>query len=320
MHVKNINLYNNKPIIIFLMGPTACGKSQFATYLRKYLPIELISVDSALIYRGMDIGTDKPSIADLSMHPYRLINIKDPIEHYSAAEFYHDVLKEINNIITFGKIPFLVGGTMFYYHVLLNGLSTLPPSNIELRQNLLKKNNQEYFLYNQLRLIDPISAQRIHKNDNQRLLRALEVFYLSGKNLTELTNYHNHQLPYTIFQFALIPPNKEWLNNKIESRIRKMLISGFQKEVEILFLRGDLHINLPSIRCIGYRQIWEYLEYKNSYQEMFHKIIYATRKLAKNQLTWLKKWNNIDKILCNLHPDILLEKILKIFSNKKNYF
>ncbi|WP_222836972.1 tRNA (adenosine(37)-N6)-dimethylallyltransferase MiaA [Buchnera aphidicola] len=294
------------------MGPTACGKSKVSIYLRKYLPIELISVDSALIYRGMDIGTDKPSITDLSIHPCRLLNIRDPIENYSAAEFHHDVLNEINNIIKLGKIPFLVGGTMFYYHVLLNGLSTLPPSNLKLRQYLLQKNSKKYFLHEKLKLIDPIAAKRIHKNDYQRLLRALEVFYISGKNLTELTKNNNYQLPYKIFQFALMPPNKEWLNNKIEIRIRKMLISGFQKEVELLFLRGDLHINLPSMRCIGYRQIWEYLEYKNSYQEMFNKMIYATRKLAKNQLTWLKKWNNIDEVLCNLHPDILLKKILTI--------
>ncbi|WP_044035135.1 tRNA (adenosine(37)-N6)-dimethylallyltransferase MiaA [Buchnera aphidicola] len=293
------------------MGPTACGKSKFALYLRKYLPIELISVDSASIYRGMDIGTDKPSINDLSVHPYRLLNIKDPIENYSAAEFRHDVLKEINNIIKLGKIPFLVGGTMFYYHVLLYGLSNLPSSSIKLRQYLLDNNKNNFYLHKKLTLIDPISAQRIHKNDFQRTIRALEIFYLSGKTLTALKKHHYNKLPYNVLQFALIPPSKEWLNNQIEMRIRKMLIMGFQKEVEALFLRGDLHINLSSIRCIGYRQMWNYLEYKNSYKEMFNQIVYATRKLAKNQLTWLKKWKNINKILCNSNPEILLEKILK---------
>lgn len=312
MYFKNINLYQTKPIIIFLMGPTACGKSKFALYLRKYLPIELISVDSASIYRGMDIGTDKPSVNDLSVHPYRLLNIKDPIENYSAAEFRHDVLKEINNIVKSGNIPLLVGGTMFYYHVLLYGLSNLPSSNIKLRQYLLDNNKSNFYLHKKLTLIDPISAQRIHKNDFQRTIRALEIFYLSGKTLTELKKHHDNQLPYNIVQFALMPPSKEWLNNQIEMRIRKMLLIGFQKEVEALFLRGDLHINLSSIRCIGYRQMWSYLEYKNSYKDMFNQIVYATRQLAKNQLTWLKKWKNINKILCNSNPEILLEKILKI--------
>jgi len=298
------------------MGPTACGKSRLSIYLRKYLPIELISVDSALIYRGMNIGTDKPNSTDLSNHPHRLLNIKDPVENYSAAEFQKDVLKEINNIIKLGKIPCLVGGTMFYYHVLLNGLSTLPPSDIKIREHLLKESNKKNFLHEKLELIDPISASRIHKNDFQRLLRALEVFYLSGKNLTELQQKNNYKLPYNIFQFAIMPPNKKWLNKRIEFRIKKMLTLGFQMEVEVLFLRGDLHINLPSIRCIGYRQMWEYLEYKNSYQDMFNKIIYATRKLAKNQLTWIKKWKNLNKILYDSNPDILIQKILNILQKK----
>ncbi|WP_044005669.1 tRNA (adenosine(37)-N6)-dimethylallyltransferase MiaA [Buchnera aphidicola] len=299
------------------MGPTACGKSKLAICLRRYLPIELISVDSALIYRGMDIGTDKPSASDLSSHPHRLLNIKDPIENYSAGEFQKDVLKEINDIIKLEKIPCLVGGTMFYYNILLNGLSILPSSNIKVREYLLDKKNEKNFLHKKLELIDPVSAARIHKNDFQRLLRALEVFYLSGKSVTELKKNNYYKLPYNIFQFAIIPPNKEWLNNRIELRIKKMLILGFQKEVEHLFLRGDLHVNLPSIRCIGYRQMWEYLEYKNSYKEMLNKMIYATRKLAKHQLTWLKKWENLNKILYNSIPNVLVKKILDVLQKTK---
>ncbi len=299
------------------MGPTACGKSQLAINLRKYLPIELISVDSGLIYRGMNIGTDKPSVFELSNHPHRLLNIKDPIEHYSAAEFQKDVLKEINSIIKLGKIPCLVGGTMFYYNVLLHGLSILPSSDIKIREYLLQKNNK-HFLHKKLELIDPISASRIHKNDLQRLLRALEVFYISGKNLTELKRNNHYQLPYTIFQFAIIPPNKEWLNQKIELRIKKMLLSGFQKEVELLFFRGDLHINLPSMRCIGYRQMWKYLDYKISYKEMLEKIIFSTRKLAKHQLTWLNKWKNLNKILYHSTTNILIKQILDILRKNIN--
>lgn len=308
----NFNYIKKKPVVIFLMGPTALGKSQLAISLRQYLPIELISVDSALIYRGMDIGTDKPSASDLLNHPHRLLNIKDPIESYSVSEFQKDVLREINYIIKIGKIPFLVGGTMFYYKILLNGLSVLPASNKKFRRYLLQKKNSKNFLYKKLQLIDPISASRIHENDSQRLLRALEVFYLSGKNLTELTNNKKYVLPYTVFQFAIIPPNKEWLNQRIEIRVKKMLMLGFQEEVELLFNRGDLHINLPSIRCIGYRQMWEYLEYKISYKEMFDKIVCSTKLLAKHQLTWLKKWKNINMLLYSSVSKILIEKILNI--------
>ncbi|QCI22390.1 tRNA (adenosine(37)-N6)-dimethylallyltransferase MiaA [Buchnera aphidicola] len=292
------------------MGPTACGKTQFAISLREYLPIELISVDSALIYRDMNIGTAKPSLSDLLNHPHRLLNIKDPIENYSVAEFYNDVLREIKDIVKLGKIPCLVGGTMFYYNVLLHGLSILPPSNIKVRKYLL--NNKKNILHKQLELIDPVSANRIHKNDIQRLLRALEVFYISGKNLTELTKHNNHKLPYTIFQFSIIPPSKKWLNHRIKLRVKNMLMSGFQEEVESLFFRGDLHINLPSIKCIGYRQMWEYLEYKISYKEMIEKIVHSTKTLAKHQLTWLKKWKNVNKLSCQYNINILIKKLLDV--------
>ncbi|QCI20688.1 tRNA (adenosine(37)-N6)-dimethylallyltransferase MiaA [Buchnera aphidicola (Brachycaudus cardui)] len=314
----NFNYKKKLPVVLFLMGPTASGKSQLAINLRQYLPIELISVDSALIYRGMNIGTAKPSFLDLCHHPHRLLNIKDPSENYSAVEFQQDALKEINKIINLGKIPCLVGGTMFYYNVLLHGVSILPPANVQIREYLLQKNTKKNFLYKKLESIDPISAVRIHKNDFQRLLRAVEVFYISGKNLTELKKNNHYKLPYTILQFAIIPPNKEWLNNNIELRIKKMLMLGFQEEVENLFFRGDLHINLPSIRCIGYRQMWEYLEYKISYKDMFDKTIYATRKLAKNQLTWLKKWKDLNIILSSSPIEILIQKVLDVFQEKNN--
>ncbi|QCI21839.1 tRNA (adenosine(37)-N6)-dimethylallyltransferase MiaA [Buchnera aphidicola (Hyadaphis tataricae)] len=299
---------NSKPIVFFLMGPTACGKTQTAISLRNYLPIEIISVDSALIYRYMNIGTAKPSSVDLLHHPHRLLNIKDPSEHYSAAEFYHDALKEIHHIIKLGKIPFLVGGTMFYYHVLLNGLPNLPASSINIREFLL--HHRKEILHKKLESIDPVSAKRIHKNDVQRLLRALEIFYLSGKNLTELKKNNHRKLPYNILQFSIMPPNKELLNRRIELRIKNMFQIGFQKEVESLFLRGDLHINLPAIRCIGYRQMWEYLEYKISYEDMFNKIIYSTKKLAKHQMTWLKKWKNLNKLLYSTNTQDIVEQFL----------
>ncbi|CAL4325936.1 tRNA dimethylallyltransferase [Buchnera aphidicola (Hyalopterus amygdali)] len=310
--MKNINSKEKKPIVFFLMGPTGCGKSKIAIYLRKYLPIEIISVDSALIYRNMNIGTDKPDTSDLKKHPHRLLNIKDPTEIYSAAEFRKDALKEISSILSIGKIPFLVGGTMFYYKTLLHGISDLPRPNIEIRKYLLrKKKNNKNFLYEKLISIDPISANRIHQNDTQRLIRALEIFYLSGRTLTFLKNKKNNYLPYDIIQYSILPKNKLWLYQKIEMRVKKILMLGFQKEVENLFFRRDIHKNLPSMRCIGYRQMWEYLEYKISYEEMFKKIIFATRKLAKHQITWLKKWKNVHYFYDN-NPNYLLNKILEI--------
>lgn len=316
--MKNIKiLHSKKPIIFFLIGPTGCGKSKLAMYLRAYLPIEIISVDSALIYRDMDIGTDKPNALELKIHPHRLLNIKDPSEVYSAAEFRKDANKEIENILQLGKIPLLVGGTMFYYHALLYGLSNLPPSNFEIRKYLLNQTKyNKYFLHNKLHSIDPISARNIHHNDAQRLLRALEVFYISGKTLTSLKNNIINELPYNVIQFSILPPSQEWLYDKIELRIKKMFTLGFQKEVENLFCRGDLHIELPSIRCIGYRQMWEYLEYKINYEDMVSKIIFATRKLAKHQLTWLKKWKNIHSLISS-NPSVVFKKISNIL--KKTY-
>lgn len=309
MHIKNMSSEEKKPIIFFLMGPTGCGKSKLAMHLRRYLPIEIISVDSALIYRNMNIGTDKPDILDLQKHPHRLLNIKDPSEIYSAAEFRQDALKEISSILKIGKIPFLVGGTMFYYKTLLHGISDLPKPNIEIRKYLLEKNNKD-FLYQKLISIDPISANRIHKNDIQRLIRALEIFYISGKTLTFLKDKTNSYLPYNIIQFSILPRNKLWLYKKIEFRVQKILMRGFQDEVEHLFFRADIHKNLPSMRCIGYRQMWEYLEYKISYEEMYKKIIFATRKLAKHQITWLKKWKNV-QYFYDSDQNYLLNKILR---------
>jgi tRNA dimethylallyltransferase len=207
---------------------------------------------------------------------------------------------------------------MFYYKILLDGLSPLPPSNTKLREYLSQKKHNQDTLHKKLKLIDPVSANRIHKNDFQRLLRALEVFYLSGKNLTTLIKEKKYKFPYTALQFAIIPPNKAWLHQKIEARIKKMLILGLQEEVELLFHRGDLHIDLPSIRCIGYRQMWEYLEYKISYQDMFNKIVYATKMLAKHQLTWLKKWKNVNILTYSSIYNVLIEKILNVFSKYNN--
>ncbi|WP_367675986.1 tRNA (adenosine(37)-N6)-dimethylallyltransferase MiaA [Buchnera aphidicola] len=294
------------------MGPTASGKSKLAMKLRKYLPVELISVDSALIYRNMDIGTSKPNSVQLTQHPHRLINIKDPIQYYSAAEFRHDVLIEINNIIQLGKIPLLVGGTMFYYYTLLNGIAKLPASNLILRQKILHESNynDNYSLHKYLSKIDINSANNIHPNDIQRLLRALEICLTTGKKFSKLKKNILIKLPYRIIQFVKVL-KKQKLYNYIQSRFHKMLDQGFELEVQGLLNRGDLNINLPAIRCIGYRHMWLYLSNVISYNEMIKQSIFATRKLVKKQLTWLKNWKNL-YILKDQHINLTIEKILNI--------
>ncbi|XBC38460.1 MAG: tRNA (adenosine(37)-N6)-dimethylallyltransferase MiaA [Buchnera aphidicola (Floraphis choui)] len=294
------------------MGPTACGKSVLAKKLRKLIPIELISVDSALIYRGMDIGTAKPTSLELLHNPYYLINIKDPIDVYSVGEFQKDVFESIKHIFSLGKIPLLVGGTMFYFKILLEGLPKLPPSNHSVRSYLYSENKNKEFLYNKLKKVDFESSKRIHPNDFQRILRALEIFYVSGRTLTELTKFKNYQFPYKVVQFSILPKSKEWLVNNICFRFRRMLSLGFQNEVEGLLNRGDLNVNLPSMRCVGYKQMWNYLIKQLGYDEMICKSIAATKTLAKNQLTWLKNWNNINKLINNDNLDDLCNQIVKV--------
>ncbi len=282
-----------KPLALFLMGPTASGKTDLAIALRQKLPVEVISVDSALIYRGMDIGSAKPSKEELALAPHRLIDIKDPSESYSAAEFRKDALREMAEISARGNIPLLVGGTMLYYKALLEGLSPLPSADKEIRQEIERKASQEGWasLHQELAQIDPISAKRINPNDSQRINRALEVFYITGKTLTELSAEKGEPLPYEILQFAIAPQDRKILHERIEQRFHKMLELGFQQEVEALFKRPDLHLNLPSIRCVGYRQMWEYLQGDYDYEEMVFRGICATRQLAKRQITWLRGWS-----------------------------
>ncbi|EIJ67738.1 tRNA dimethylallyltransferase [Pasteurella bettyae CCUG 2042] len=274
------------------MGPTASGKTDLAIQLRQELPVEVISVDSALIYKGMDIGTAKPSEEELALAPHRLIDIIDPAESYSAANFRSDALREMQKITAQGKIPLLVGGTMLYYKALLEGLSPLPQADEKVRLEIEKKAQKLGWpaLHQELSQIDPVSAERINPNDSQRINRALEVFYISGKSMTELTEQKGEEIPYNILQFAIAPQERALLHERIELRFHKMLELGFQQEVEKLYRRGDLHIDLPSIRCVGYRQMWEYLRGDYSYEEMIFRGIAATRQLAKRQITWLRGW------------------------------
>ena len=284
-----------RPTVIFLMGPTASGKTALAIELVKRLPCDIISVDSALVYRGMDIGTAKPTAEEQAQAPHRLLDLIDPTEAYSAADFRRDALREIESIVAQGRIPLLVGGTMLYYKALLEGLSPLPAADPLIRQAIESEAEQIGWdaLHAQLQQIDPVSATRIHPNDPQRLSRALEVYRISGKTLTELTQTKGEQLPYRTLQFAIAPTDRELLRQRIAERYKLMLSQGFEQEVRALYQRGDLNADLPSIRCVGYRQMWEYLEGKMSYDEMVYRGIVATCQLAKRQMTWLRGWENV---------------------------
>ena len=305
----------DQPPAIFIMGPTASGKTALSIALRQRLPVELVSVDSALIYRGMDIGTAKPSTAELALAPHRLIDIRDPAESYSAADFRKDALKEMADITAAGRIPLLVGGTMLYFKALLDGLSPLPSADSQVRQRIEQQAAELGWevLHQQLAEIDPVAAARIHPNDPQRLSRALEVFFISGKTLTELTKISGETLPYRVHQFAIAPVSRELLHQRIELRFHQMLDAGFETEARALFDRGDLHTDMPAIRCVGYRQMWSYLSGEIDYDEMVYRGICATRQLAKRQMTWLRGWGSV-QWLDSDKPGEALDSVIQVVS------
>lgn len=281
-----------QPPVICLMGPTASGKTALAMALYDNLPCDIISVDSALVYRGMDIGTAKPTSSELAKYPHRLIDIRDPSESYSAADFCHDALKEIELIRQNNRIPLLVGGTMMYYKSLIEGISPLPEADKEIRA-VIEQEAKSFgwqHMHNELEKVDPVAAQRIHPNDPQRLTRALEVYRKTGNTLTQLTEIKGASVQGDVLQFAIAPKERSSLHERIELRLNQMIEQGFEQEVKQLVQRGDLHPDLPSIRCVGYRQMWQYLHDECSHDEMVFRGICATRQLAKRQLTWLRSW------------------------------
>ncbi|WP_074011912.1 tRNA (adenosine(37)-N6)-dimethylallyltransferase MiaA [Candidatus Sodalis sp. SoCistrobi] len=307
--------FPRRPQAIFLMGPTASGKTALAMALRQHLPVEIISVDSALIYRGMDIGTAKPGADELARAPHRLIDIRDPAEAYSAADFRRDALKEMAEITEAGRIPLLVGGTMLYFKALLEGLSPLPPADPEVRARIEREAETLGWqaLHRQLQQIDPIAANRIHPNDPQRLSRALEVFFVSGNTLTELTKISGEALAYRVHQFAIAPLDRALLHQRIAQRFHQMLAAGFEHEVSTLFARGDLHREMPSLRCVGYRQMWSYLADETDYDDMVFRGICATRQLAKRQMTWLRGWHDVHWLDSD-EPAAALDRVLQVVS------
>lgn len=304
---------HHKPAALFLMGPTASGKTALAIELCQRLPVEIISVDSALIYRGMDIGTAKPDAAELALAPHRLIDILDPSVAYSAADFRRDALAAMTDITAQGKIPLLVGGTMMYFKALLEGLSPLPSADPEIRAQIEARAAQDGWqvLHDELSRIDPVAVARIHPNDPQRLSRALEVYYISGKTMTELTETAGENLPFNAYQFAIAPADRKILHQRIEMRFQMMLNAGFEDEVRALYQRGDLHPDLPSIRCVGYRQMWSYLAGEISYDDMVYRGICATRQLAKRQLTWLRGWEGVHWLDSEL-PEQSLKAVMQV--------
>lgn len=280
------------PAAVFLMGPTASGKTGLAVELCARFPLEIISVDSALVYRGMDIGTAKPDADTLKTAPHRLIDIRDPSESYSAAEFRDDALREMKSITAAGKVPLLVGGTMLYFRALEHGLSELPAADPQIRKVLEQQAAEIGWpaMHEILLEKDPKAAGRIHPNDPQRIQRALEVLAISGQPMSELQEKSaGDALDYRIHKIIISPQPRSILHERIERRFDLMMESGFVDEMKSLHARSDLHADLPAIRAVGYRQAWDWLEGNCSREQMREKAIAATRQLAKRQLTWLRR-------------------------------
>ena len=300
------------PPAIFIMGPTASGKTDLAMSLMAHFPVELISVDSGQIYRDMNIGTAKPDAETLARAPHRLIDIREPNERYSAAEFRDDALREMAEITAAGRIPLLVGGTMLYFRALEYGLSPLPVANQDIRTKLESEAAEIGWsgMHEKLAAIDPVAAERIHPNDPQRIQRALEVHAISGKTMTDFYCENNeYNFPYQPIKLAIAPNERKILHERIERRFHMMLEQGFVKEVESLYQRGDLDLDMPSVRTVGYRQFWHYINGDCSLSEATEKAIIATRQLAKRQLTWMRGDESFE-CFDSLSPD-LLDQVLK---------
>ncbi len=281
----------DKPPAILLKGPTASGKTALAVFLHQHLPVDIVSVDSALVYRGMDIGTAKPDAALLARAPHRLIDICEPSEAYSAARFRDDALREMAAITAAGRIPLLVGGTMLYFRALEQGLGPLPAAEPALRQRLEQALREQGLaaLHRQLQQVDPVSARRIHPNDPQRTLRALEVYQLTGRPMSAwLAEQETAEPAYRFIKLALVPAERRRLHDAIAERFRLMPHEGLIEEVAGLLRRPGVHAGLPSMRAVGYRQVCQYLAGELKRDALDEAGIVATRRLAKRQLTWLR--------------------------------
>ncbi|CEP36681.1 MULTISPECIES: tRNA (adenosine(37)-N6)-dimethylallyltransferase MiaA [unclassified Halomonas] len=304
---------DTRPWAIFLMGPTAAGKTDTAMALHERLGHELISVDSAMVYRGMDIGSAKPSAAEIARAPHHLIDIRDPAEPYSAADFREDALRLMRQMSAAGRVPLLVGGTMLYYKRLIEGVANLPSADPVIRQRLEAQWQSEGLssLHKQLAEVDAISAQRIHPNDPQRIMRALEVYYASGRPMSELwAEQQPETFPWRVLSIALAPNDRALLHQRIAQRFEVMLGEGLINEVAALKKRNDLHLGLPAMKSVGYRQVWEYLEGEYDYSSLVERGVIATRQLAKRQLTWLRSWPELNWV--DSQRSDALDQVLKL--------
>ena len=292
------------------MGPTASGKTDLAIALQDHFPVELINVDSAQVYRQLDIGSAKPDRATLEKAPHHLIDIRDPLDAYSAADFLADATRVMAEITSRGNIPLLVGGTMLYFKVLLEGLSKMPEANPEIRDQIQRQADTEGWpaVYKQLQAVDSDTAAGLHPNHSQRIQRALEVYLVSGVPMSTLRleeNIGGISEKYAIKQLALMPVNRKLIHQRIEDRFKSMMDQGFEAEVKALYARGDLNINMPAIRSVGYRQLWQYLDGQCSLDEAVEKAIAATRQLAKRQITWLRNWPGSCEIQTDTETEFL---------------
>ena len=307
--------------VAVVIGPTAAGKTAAAMALQDLLggpdKAQLISADSALVYRGMDIGTAKPSASELQQYPHQLIDIRDPSEPYSAADFVRDADAVIRTALQQGKTPIIVGGTMLYVQRFVRGIAELPSADLALREHLQQQLHQHGALAMHQRLVqlDAAAATKIHPNNHQRLLRALEVIEATGKSMSSQWQNANsggaeQRLPIKLVTAAVVPEQREVLHAQIATRFDAMLRSGFVAEVERLMQRGDLHPDLPAMRAVGYRQAWQFLRGDVSHADFIDQALAATRQLAKRQLTWLRRWPGID-VQSSANPGLLAHQILQ---------
>ncbi len=297
------------PPAVFLLGPTASGKTAVSLALAARFPVEIVSVDSALVYRDMDIGTAKPDAATRAAFPHHLVDIVDPVEAYSAGRFRDDALRVAGGIAARGRVPLFAGGTMLYERALMRGLAHLPPADAAVREELDREARSRGWpaMHAQLARVDPASAARLDPNDAQRVQRALEVFRLAGVSLTALIARGDRtEPPFTALTLVLEPSDRAVLHGRIEERFRAMLAAGLVGEVERLRARYALDAGLPSMRAVGYRQVWETLEGKESTATLEARGIAATRQLAKRQLTWLRAMREVERLDC-LRPDLAAE-------------
>jgi tRNA dimethylallyltransferase len=305
-----------KPLVLMLMGPTASGKTELAESLYQKIPVDLISVDSTMVYKGLNIGAAKPTTEELRKTPYQLIDIHDPSDPFSAGAFVSRVGECLSTALSNRRVPLLVGGTMMYFNRLLNPMADLPIASSSLRKQIEQEAQEQGWcaLHEQLKIFDNDSYQRIHENDTQRIQRAIEVYRITGRSITSLQKEGAHESPYRFVSIILEPEDRKQLHERIKKRLEVMFEQGFIEEVRRLYQRGDLHDQLPSIRSVGYRQVWHFLQGKLAYDDLFNQVLYATRQLAKRQLTWLRRWPDAHRFF--IEDSCRVEKIIDLIKSE----